>query len=143
MAAIMNRASYLESDTLKVEHVFTIGFNEKWEKPIRRSVQSLLDISFHFAESFRFIAIGISAYFVLLGASKLLEAGSSKSSGSSSKSRSSHESSSHKSKSSTKDKSKDKSSSSKSSPITTSSSSDDKDSENNKTEGTSGEDSAK
>ena len=135
-------ASYLESDTLKVEHVFTIGFNEKWEKPIRRSVQSLLDISFHFAESFRFIAIGISAYFVLLGASKLLEAGSNKSSGSSSKSRSSHESSSHKSKSSTKEKSKDKSSS-KSAPLSTTLSSDSKENEVNTNDNASGQANAK
>lgn len=83
-----------QSDILKVEHGFTFGFSDKWDKPLRKAVQSWVDISFHLAESFRFIAIGFCAYLVLLGASKCIEAdargrkssSSSDSSGKSSKS---------------------------------------------------------
>jgi Sec-independent protein translocase protein TatA len=110
MEALMNRATYLvDSDTLKVEHVFTLNFSDKWDKPFRRAVHSWVELSFHFAESFRFIAIGISAYFVLLGASKLIEsAKSGKSSTGNHKSRSStkDEASATKEKSSSREKSK-------------------------------------
>lgn len=107
----MNKATSLDQlDTLRVEHIFTLSFNEKWDKPLRRAIQSCVDTSFHFAESFRFIAMGISAYFVLVGTSKLIE---------SCKSSSRSSSSSHKSKSSTKDDSSVKSkSSSKEKPKT-------------------------
>ena len=99
----MNKATYLESDTLKVEHVFTLNFNDKfldkWDRSMKKLVYSMVDISFHFAESFRFIAVGIGAYFLLLGASKCIEAsrsgGSSRGSSSSSSSSSSSKSSSN------------------------------------------------
>jgi Sec-independent protein translocase protein TatA len=74
----MNRAmaglAAEDNDIIKVEHVFTLNFSDKWERPMRKIVQSWLDVTYHYAESFRFLAIGISAYFVLLGASKFIEA---------------------------------------------------------------------
>jgi hypothetical protein len=57
-----------------VDHVFTFNVSDKWDKPLRRLAESGMDIGYHFAESFRFIAIGISAYFVLFGTAKLIEA---------------------------------------------------------------------
>jgi hypothetical protein len=110
----MNRAMNVlteDNDIIKVEHVFTLNFSDKWERPMRKVVQSWLDLSLHYAESFRFLAMGISAYFVLLGASKFIAAAKgggkgdshSKSSSSSSGSKSSPTSSSS---SSSKDKSR-------------------------------------
>lgn len=58
---------------MKVEHIFTLKLGDKLDKPMRRAVEVWLDAASHYAESFRFIAMGISAYFVLLGASKLID----------------------------------------------------------------------
>jgi hypothetical protein len=115
---MMNPSTYgLDSETVRVDHVFTLNVSDKWDKPLRRLAESGMDIGYHFAESFRFIAIGISAYFVLFGTAKLIEAcrnkksrdESSSESSSSNKSssrpisRSSSQSESPKSKSSSKD----------------------------------------
>jgi hypothetical protein len=69
----MNSLNYMENDTHKVDHIFTFKFGDKLDKPIRRAIDSGLDIASHYAESFRFIAMGIAAYFVLSGASKLVD----------------------------------------------------------------------
>jgi len=75
----MNSAYGLaESDTIKVEHIFTLGLNEKWDKPVRRAVNVFLDVGAHVAESFRFLALGLSAYLVLIGTAKLIEVGKKK-----------------------------------------------------------------
>eukprot|EP00980_Cylindrotheca_fusiformis_P008622 scaffold1830_cov117-Cylindrotheca_fusiformis.AAC.21 len=65
----MSSLNYMESDTMKVEHIFTFKLGDKLDKPVRRAAESGLNVASHFAESFRFIAIGIAAYFVLSGAS--------------------------------------------------------------------------
>jgi hypothetical protein len=61
------------ADTIKVEHVFTLQMDEKWEKPLKRFVDGWLKISFHWMESFQIVAYGIAAYLVLVGVSKLVE----------------------------------------------------------------------
>lgn len=71
-------------ETIRVEHTFTLDLGDKlWHrldrlmgtKAMRYSVRSVLDLAKEYAESFRFIAIGIGSYFFLLGVSKVLEAG--------------------------------------------------------------------
>jgi hypothetical protein len=71
----MNSLKYLENENemVKVDHLFTFKLGDKLDKPIRRAVESGLDIASHYAVSFRFIAMGIAAYFVLSGASKLVD----------------------------------------------------------------------
>jgi len=101
------------SDTIKVEHQFTFNIGDKWEKPLRKVAETLVTAGFHWAESFRIIAMGLSAYFVLAGLARLVEA--TKSTGdppSSSKSRSSQSSSSSSRSKSGSTKEKEKSSSS-------------------------------
>lgn len=61
-------------DTIKIEHVFTLKFSDKWERPLRKWVDKWFDLSKHYAESFQFIAAGIGSYFFFLGVSKVLEA---------------------------------------------------------------------
>ena len=62
-----------QSDILKVEHGFTFGFSDKWDKSVRRIVDSCISFSFHFAESFRLMAMGVGAYFVLSGLARLMD----------------------------------------------------------------------
>ena len=66
-------ATVLDSDKVKIEHVFVFQIDSRLERPFRRCVDTMLKISYHWAESFRIIGIGIAAYFVLLGTSKLIE----------------------------------------------------------------------
>lgn len=61
-------------DTIKIEHVFTLKFNDKWERPLRKFVDKWFDLSKQYAESFHFIAAGIGSYFFFLGVSKVLQA---------------------------------------------------------------------
>jgi hypothetical protein len=62
-------------ETIRIEHIFTFNLNEKWERPFRKSMSQWLDICTDYAESFRFIAVGIGSYFFLLGISKVIAAG--------------------------------------------------------------------
>ena len=66
-------ATVLDSDKVKIEHVFVFQIDSRLERPFRRCVDTMLKISYHWAESFRIIGIGIAAYFILLGTSKLIE----------------------------------------------------------------------
>mmetsp|Transcript_38935 Transcript_38935/g.44436 ORF Transcript_38935/g.44436 Transcript_38935/m.44436 type:complete len:88 (+) Transcript_38935:55-318(+) len=59
-------------DTIKIDHVFTLSVGDKWDSIIRRSANVWLDVGYHVAQSFRYIAVGIGVYFVLLGCSKLI-----------------------------------------------------------------------
>ena len=70
--ASMNH-SFGENDTVKVEHIFTLQFSDKWDKSVRRIVDSCISFSFHFAESFRLMAMGVGAYFVLSGLARLMD----------------------------------------------------------------------
>jgi hypothetical protein len=72
---IMNPADFgFPSDTIKVEHTLTLKLGEKWDRPIRKMSESLARIGNHWAESFRIIATGLSAYFILSGLAKLVAA---------------------------------------------------------------------
>ena len=51
-----------------VQHVFTLKFSDKLERPVRK----LLDISKHYADSFQLIAAGIGSYFFFSGVAKLV-----------------------------------------------------------------------
>lgn len=62
-------------ETIRIEHIFTFNLGEKWERPLRKSIGQWLDICMEYAESFRFIAVGIGSYFFLLGISKVIAAG--------------------------------------------------------------------
>ena len=64
----------LETEKFQVDHAFTFSFNEKWDKLLKRSIDQGLDVCYEYAESFRIIAIGLSAYFVMSGLAKLVEA---------------------------------------------------------------------
>jgi hypothetical protein len=70
----MNPADFGFSDTHKLEHALTLNFGEKWERPLRKASESLARMGHHWAESFRIIATGLSAYFVLAGLAKLVAA---------------------------------------------------------------------
>mmetsp|Transcript_9238 Transcript_9238/g.14284 ORF Transcript_9238/g.14284 Transcript_9238/m.14284 type:complete len:90 (+) Transcript_9238:65-334(+) len=59
---------------IKVDHVFTFAFDKKWDNLIQRSADAWLRLGSHVAESFRYVAIGVGLYFVLLGCSRILEA---------------------------------------------------------------------
>ena len=61
-------------DTIKIEHVFTLKISDKLERPLRKWVDKVLDLSKYYAESFQFIAVGIGSYFFLLGISKIVQA---------------------------------------------------------------------
>ena len=65
-------------DTIKIEHVFTLKFSDKWDRPLRKWIEKVVDgwlkLSPHYAESFRFIATGIGSYFFLLGVSRVVAA---------------------------------------------------------------------
>jgi hypothetical protein len=63
----------LESDTVKVEHHFTFNVSEKWEKPLKKVVDSLLDISYQWADSFRIVGVGIAGYLLLIGSARLID----------------------------------------------------------------------
>lgn len=58
-----------------IQHVFTFRISDKWEKPLRRYTDKFLDLSLYYAESFRFIAVGIGSFFFLWGVSKVVAAG--------------------------------------------------------------------
>ncbi len=62
-------------ETIKIEHIFTFNLGEKWERPLRKSMGQWMEICMEYAESFRFIAVGIGSYFFLLGISKVIAAG--------------------------------------------------------------------
>lgn len=62
-------------ETIKIEHIFTFNLGEKWERPLRKTMGQWMDVCTEYAESFRFIAVGIGSYFFLLGISKVIEAG--------------------------------------------------------------------
>ena len=71
----MNPADFgFTSETIKVEHALTINLGDKWDRPIRKMSESLARLGSHWAESFRIIAMGLSAYFVLSGLAKLVAA---------------------------------------------------------------------
>ncbi len=92
---MMNAADFgFGSDTIKVEHQFTFNIGDKWEKPLRKAADAVTSVSYHWAESFRIIAMGLSAYFVLSGLARLVAATKSTDDSSNSKGRSSHSSSS-------------------------------------------------
>ena len=81
----MNPADFgFTSETIKVEHALTINLGDKWDRPIRKMSESLARLGSHWAESFRIIAMGLSAYFVLSGLAKLVAATKSTDSDSSS-----------------------------------------------------------
>ena len=63
----------LDSEKVKIEHVFVFQIDSKLERPFRRIVETALKLSYHWAESFRIVGIGLAAYLVLLGTSKLIE----------------------------------------------------------------------
>jgi hypothetical protein len=67
------------AETIKIQHtihhVFTFHIGDKWERPLRRSIDKFLDLSLYYAESFRFVAVGIGSFFFLWGVSKVVEAG--------------------------------------------------------------------
>jgi hypothetical protein len=66
--------NWLESNTgVKVEHLFTFQVNEKWEKPMKKVVDSLLDLSYQWADSFRIIGVGIAGYLFLIGTARLVD----------------------------------------------------------------------
>ena len=91
---IMNAADFGLSDTVKLDHAFTFNIGEQWERPVRKISESLVKVGYHWAESFRIIAQGLCAYFVLAGLAKLVAATKSTDDYSRSKSRSSQHSSS-------------------------------------------------
>jgi hypothetical protein len=99
----MNPLTGEMNDTIKVEHVFTFKMSDKWDRPMRKAVDTGLGLLSHFAESFRFIALGITAYFVMSGTARLVESFNGNSSSSLSRNMSSKNSPS-------KEKSRDKSS---------------------------------
>ena len=81
----MNPADFgFTTETIKVEHALTINLGDKWDRPIRKLSESLARLGSHWAESFRIIAVGLSAYFVLSGLAKLVAATKSTDSDSSS-----------------------------------------------------------
>ena len=61
-------------DTIKIEHVFTLKFSDKWERPLGKLVDKCLDLSKYYSESFRFIAAGVGSYLFFLGVSKVVQA---------------------------------------------------------------------
>ena len=58
-----------------IQHKFTIGISDRWERHLHKHMGSILDLSLYYAESFRFIAVGIGSFFFLWGVSKVVEAG--------------------------------------------------------------------
>mmetsp|Transcript_1511 Transcript_1511/g.2136 ORF Transcript_1511/g.2136 Transcript_1511/m.2136 type:complete len:123 (-) Transcript_1511:95-463(-) len=72
--AFGSSTNYLESETVKIEHAFTFNISDRWDKPLRQAVDAWLDMGYAYAESFRYIAIGVSAYFVMAGVARLVEA---------------------------------------------------------------------
>ena len=58
-----------------IKHIFTFNIGERWERPLRKNMDKILDLSLYYAESFRFIAVGIGSFFFLWGVSKVVEAG--------------------------------------------------------------------
>jgi len=61
-------------DTIKIDHVFTLKFSDKWERPVRKWIDKFFDLSKHYAESFHYIAAGIGSYLFFLGVSKVIQA---------------------------------------------------------------------
>lgn len=96
----------LESDTVKVEHHFTFNVSEKWEKPLKKVVDSLLDISYQWADSFRIVGVGIAGYLLLIGSARLIDSIKAKQQQQPSSSSSSKESKKEKDKSSSSSKSR-------------------------------------
>jgi hypothetical protein len=88
-SGMMSAADFGLSETVKLEHAFTFNIGEKWERPLRKATDSLSRMGYHWAESFRIIATGLSAYFVLAGLAKLVAATKSTDDHSRSKGRSS------------------------------------------------------
>lgn len=62
--------SYLEGDTIKVEHLFTL----KLDRSLRKTADRMLELVGEYAESFRYIAIGLTAYLVLSGIAQVVSA---------------------------------------------------------------------
>jgi hypothetical protein len=75
-------------ETIRIEHTFTFNVSDNvwsnlhrflgWRdnsKAVRHTIKQILDLSKEYAESFRFIAVGIGSYFFFLGVAKVLEAG--------------------------------------------------------------------
>ncbi|CAJ1922888.1 unnamed protein product [Cylindrotheca closterium] len=62
--------AYLEGDAIKVEHLFTF----KLDRSMRKTADKLLDLVGEYAESFRYIAIGLAAYLLLSGMAQLVNA---------------------------------------------------------------------
>jgi hypothetical protein len=58
-----------------IQHVFTVRISDKWERPLKRYMDKFLDLSLYYAESFRFISVGIGSFFFLWGVSKVVAAG--------------------------------------------------------------------
>jgi hypothetical protein len=58
-----------------IQHVLTFRISDKWEKPMRRYIEKFLDLSMYYAESFRFVSVGIGSFFFLWGVSKVVAAG--------------------------------------------------------------------
>jgi hypothetical protein len=63
----------LESDTVKVEHLFTFNVSEQWQKPLKKVVDSWLDLSYQWADSFRIVGVGIAGYLFLIGTARLID----------------------------------------------------------------------
>ncbi|KAL3936166.1 MAG: hypothetical protein SGBAC_008465 [Bacillariaceae sp.] len=62
--------AFLEGDIIKADHLFTL----KLDRSLRKSADRMLDIVGEFTESFRYIAIGLTAYLVLSGVAQLVAA---------------------------------------------------------------------
>lgn len=91
---MISAADFGLNDTIKVEHAFTFNLGEKGERPLRKAAETLVTHGYHWAESFRIVCYGLSAYFILSGLAKLVAVTRSTDNSSDSGKRSSHRSSS-------------------------------------------------
>mmetsp|Transcript_628 Transcript_628/g.1088 ORF Transcript_628/g.1088 Transcript_628/m.1088 type:complete len:129 (-) Transcript_628:1279-1665(-) len=62
--------AYLEGDSIKVEHLFTL----KIDRSLRKTADRMLDLVGEYGESFRYIAIGLTAYLFFSGMAQLVNA---------------------------------------------------------------------
>lgn len=77
LSFIMNELlgeSLKTTESITVQHLLTLGFSDKWERTLRGIVVGCLEISRHYMHTFRILGYGTSAYLVLLGMARVIEA---------------------------------------------------------------------
>lgn len=73
-STIMREAGLTGGDSLRVEHVLTLRFDDQWQPSLEKLAHAALDATRSLVTGCKVLVYAVSAFLVLYGSSKLIEA---------------------------------------------------------------------